>query len=430
MDEDRNKIWIENILERCRLPIPAVSLAFGLIFLSVFIFFDRMLITFNYDLPNIEFLSPDCVCCDYSGIECVNQYYQLICSSMAVLVVTFAMIISVSVEFIMLQKLLKALNEIFWNQRFGPGDESTLNRWRGEYNARFANSHWYYVVIAAIILQVFLASIIYYLQNGSSIFFYFLEPEVEKYYEINNTWGGFLGIAFDIFIRAIDLAIFYLLAHVLWTIINISWSIDELAGERYRDTLWVNTVNPDNITGLSQIKNLVLKGFTYYSVCISLAIFSDPILFTNGSLINNHSQYNDVGLQITSLITYQNISLIILFLIGLAYSLNSTATLEGLKRYRLVAEINRINEKYRLNYEKLIEVSSKLNSNDGAGEYANLPTILKTLQEEKTRILSVNRSKFDLKASGAFLSSLLLPIFSTIFSKYLQVIISNILNIK
>lgn len=225
----------------------------------------------------------------------------------------------------------------------------------------------------------------------------------------------------------LDVIIIFISIVLLLLIIFIYKSIKGYAKDQQNALFKRNIINPDNLTGPNHINNLVLKAFFLYSVYLSFTILSDPTLIPIYALFAQRREiYNySLGLQTMSLLTYQNEFTIILFLIGLLYTLKSVNKIKIIKKNVLISEINKINEKYLLNYEKFIKISSRTNHEKTEEDLSQLSSILKAFQDEKKRILSRNRDIYDLKTWFAFLSSLLLPIISSIVSKYLHSLILN-----
>jgi len=398
----------------------------GFIIYFIFIFFADKLISYNFNIPDFEFLNPEYICPDGFNKDCINVYFELLKTSMPIFIITSLMVFSIVFEFIIFQYLLKEVGVAFSKQKFNSKEnEFSSENWKKTIKRRFTSPNVFLIFIILTVLQVSLISIIYYLNNTQDFFFYFIEPRFAKSADAS-FWGGL----FDIYLRVIDIVIVYILIVILLMIINIYISVRELASEQYKDIFWTNTINPDSLTGLNLINNLVLKSFFFYSICMSLTIFSDPILFTNASLsvyasVNTYTE--GIGLQTISLFTYQNIFIMIIFFIGTVYTFKSLIAIKDLKNYKLTSEVDRINENYWINYERLIEISSRTDSNKIEADLSQLSIILKTLQEEKTRILSRNRGIYDLKTLGAVLSSLVLPILSSIFSEYIHNLINGIL---
>jgi hypothetical protein len=392
--KESNWMWVEDVFERLPLPYPLVSAIFACILMSIFIIFAYELSYFNFGIPDLKFLYPEyiCPCPDICGAyNCAKQYLFLLPVMITNFVVALSMSLLISLEFFAIKNLLNSFKNSLINQKFDPEDGPSLDDWSDGVKTRFTSSPWKYLIVLSIVLQVFVSFYIYYSMYGSEIFFYFVEIP---------PWGAIWGGLFDVFNRALYLFSFYLLALILWILINICWSIVDLGRGRHRDAVRVNIINPDNFSELNQYKNLVLKGFTFYFMCISLAALTDPSLLVNGE------------------ITYLNISLVVLFLIGLITSLVSIITIGKIHRYKLIKELLRLNDMYRVQYEFLMNgVSNGINGRYNV-DLAALTAAMKALHEEKERIISKNRRGYDLKTIGTFIASFLLPVASKIIQDF------------
>jgi hypothetical protein len=258
--------------------------------------------------------------------------------------------------------------------------------------SRFTSSPWKYLIVLSIVLQVFTSFYIYYLNYGNKVFFYS---------DRNLPGGGLWGGLFDIYNRGLYVVIFYLLALILWILINISWSITDLERMQYKEVLRVNIINPDKFSELNQYKNLTLKGFTFLFLCISLTAFTDPSLLVNKE------------------ISYLNATLVILLLIGLSASLISIITIGKIHKHKLMQELRRLNEMYGAQYEELMDGVSNGVHGRYSIDLSALTAAMKALHDEKERIISKNRSGYDLKTIGTFIASILLPIASKIIQDFL-----------
>jgi hypothetical protein len=392
--KESNWMWVDGLFNRFPLPYPIASAILACILMCAFIIFAYELSYFDFGIPDLEFLYPEyfCPCPDICGpFECVQQYLFFFPQLFSNLVVAFSMSLLVSFELFAIKNLLNSFKAALVSQKFDPEACSCLSNWHDGVKTRFTTSPWKHLIVLSIMFQVFFSFYKYYSLNGSKIFFFSVEIP---------PWGVIWGGMFDIFNRGLYLFSFYLLALILWILINISWSMVDLGQERYRDAVLINIINPDNFCELNQYKNLVLKGFTFFFVCISLAALTDPSLLVNGE------------------ITYLNESLIVLFPIGLITSLVSIITIEKINNYKLMKELLRLNELYKTQYESLMNGIS--NGTDGKYnlDLAMLTAAMKALHEEKERIISKNRRGYDFKTIGTFIASFLLPVASKIIQDF------------
>jgi hypothetical protein len=391
---ENNWLWVEGLFNRFHLPNLMVSSILACILIAIFTIFEHSLQVFDYGIPDLQYLYPESICpCPDCGIyNCTEMYLFELPKMMTNFVVALSMSSLIPFEFFAIKNLLDDFKNSLLNLKFNSEEDLPSGTWYKGVMSRFTSSPWKYLIVLSIVLQVFASFYIYYLNYGNKVFFY-----SDRDLPGGGLWGGL----FDIYNRGLYVVIFYLLALILWILINISWSITDLERMQYKEVLRVNIINPDKFSELNQYKNLTLKGFTFFFLCISLTAFTDPSLLVNKE------------------ISYLNATLVILFLIGLSASLISIITIGKIRKHKLMQELRRLNEMYGAQYEELMDGVSNGVHGRYSIDLSALTAAMKALHDEKERIISKNRSGYDLKTIGTFIASILLPIASKIIQDFL-----------
>ncbi len=276
-----------------------------------------------------------------------------------------------------IQYLLNNMEKTFRELSSYPKNKTSIDNLYVKLKHRFSRSYWYYVTVAAIIAPFVINDLtrILILHDGNT--FYAAEPTM---------WSFLL----DIYNYATGYFMFFLLAIFLWIILNIILTLNEMRSDPYRYLIKIDIFNIDGIGGLGPLRDLISKVLIFYFISITLAIISYISPF--------------------SIFSYESIFLIILLLVGVAFFLTGVGTIRKLLRDRIEDEINKINEIYQLELQKLMELVSEGNYK---GEELNLvSTALETLYTERERMLQLygNARGYDLKTIVQFSVSFILSL--------------------
>jgi hypothetical protein len=119
----------------------------------------------------------------------------------------------------------------------------------------------FYLIFFSIILIFLLIDLIEYIY-GQKYFF-------SSWDEMNH-WGLWL----DIYNYILTYLINFLLAIIIWIIIKLTITIYSISSYEYSSSIKIELLNYDNLGCLMPLKKLISRVFTYYFICISLAIMS------------------------------------------------------------------------------------------------------------------------------------------------------------
>lgn len=194
--------------------------------------------------------------------------------------------------------------------------------------------------------------------------------------------------------------VLYLLATILWIIINVSLMFNQIERDPYINFIKIDLFNVDKIGGLGQIRDFTLELLLYYSIGISLTILSyiDPTEFKT--------------------VFYEIMFLIFLLLAGVIPLVVGLESIQKIFRNKMEEEIASINEEYQKQYKILAEIIS----NNGKTNNEDLDFVSKSIEwlhkerAEREKVLIDNGNKYSFTARIATLTSLILPLL-TLFEK-------------
>lgn len=337
MSEKSNKIWIEKIFDKIPLPYPIVSLFIASVVYFIFKLFSTKVVFFPWE---------------------------------------FFHILEVSALSILIAFQLGGIRYILINMK-KTFKELSINDLYERFEHRFYNSYWYYVLVASVLVPFIIIDISRILM-GYAFYFYIKELTM---------WSFLL----DTFNLVTSYLILFLMAIILWIVLNITWVLNEVSCDPYRRLIKIDIFSIDKIGGLKPFRNFILKVHTFYFICITLAIIyhiSPFIIFS-----------------------YANIFLVILFLVGICFFLIGLWTIQKILRGRIEEENTKVNELYQEQHQRLMKIVSEGKSKDTENELDWVSTSLQTLHIERERIVLLYSSArgYDLMTIIEFLSSIVLP---------------------
>lgn len=301
----------------------------------------------------------------------------------------FLDIIEITITSILIPFQLKIIHLMLVNSNFSfIGIKFKLKEieilWHSLFEKSFKNFYYRYATILLIITPALLFIKVRNM-SGEPIFLNLKPLSWEFFYSLYNELLGLL--------------IFYLMAMILWIIIMNSLLIKVLGSSRYRDDLYIESINADNLGGLGELKNLVLNGFFYYSLCVTLAIFTymRPKGFIKTSFL-------------TISFSYEIIYLIFLLLIGLIFSILSLCSIKNILNYKIKLKFRELNEKFEKQYNKLQEIASKEVQDISEIDLYKTVTMLNIINNEKDRIMTLSLKNYGIKYLTTLLVTFIYPI--------------------
>jgi hypothetical protein len=237
----------------------------------------------------------------------------------------------------------------------------------------------------------------------SSISYYFLTGLVVIPFLATEAWRIWIGeeypymlwdmnhwtISLDVFNYLVHYFMLYMLAYILWMILNLSLSLKEIGDSSFAYPIKMGMFSIDRVNRLRPLSDLTLKISVYYFVCVTLIMISciNPTTFT----------------------PYEIVFLTVLLAVGFAFFIISLKSIRKILNKRIEYELNEINRKREELFGNLMIVASDGSYKGKKDEIECMSTMLDTLHNEKDRIMQANRKGYDLAVIGTFITSSLLP---------------------
>jgi hypothetical protein len=288
-----------------------------------------------------------------------------------------ALSIQIAFQLAGIQYLINSMKSTFKELKWYIKSGENVDNLNVRLEHRFYRSHLFYAIVAFVIVPKIIIELIRILGGG------------QTYYIADKTA---LNLLFDIYNYFIVYLMLFLLAIILWIIYNISWALNEIGSNPYKYLIKIDIFSVDKIGGLKALRSLVLKVLTIYFISITLAIiyYISPL----------------------SIISYTTFFFIILLLVGIGFFLMELRTLRKLLRDSIEVEINKINERYQREYQKLMDIVSAGNYKDKLEELSWVKSTMETLHIERERLLQLYDSSkgYDLTTIVQFIGSIIPPL--------------------
>jgi hypothetical protein len=201
-------------------------------------------------------------------------------------------------------------------------------------------------------------------------------------FEPSNQWA----LAFDIFNHIITYLALFLLAIIVWRVINLIEIVNALNSNT---SIKVDIFHVDEMGGLRPLRNFILITVCNYFIIITLAILAY------------------IGPR--ALISYETVFLIILLLLGVILFVITLKTIRNLISRGLEQELGKINDEYKKAYKKSITIISDKEAEFNRDELEELSYILDMLEKERTKIKQLGRRRYEFSTIITFICSFLLP---------------------
>jgi hypothetical protein len=281
----------------------------------------------------------------------------------AAVVITMCLLIAYELLFIK-YILIQKVEHILQNIKIEPNNErypyDIFENWS-------ANASLFYLIILFIILMFFLIDVLEY--------FYGVKYFFSSWDEMNHC-----GLLLDIYNYILTYLINFLLAVIIWIIISLTFTIRDISTYEYSSLIMIEFLNYENRGYLGQLKNLISRIFTYYFICIGLAIASYFSPF--------------------SYLYYQSLMYIFLLLIGIILFVQNLNYLKKILINNKIKKLKLLNNIYSEDFDKFLY--KNLDENELRKLLSKLK-IAKSFYEVLTR---KNRELFDFEIIAAILSIL------------------------
>jgi ABC-type multidrug transport system fused ATPase/permease subunit len=246
-----------------------------------------------------------------------------------------------------------------------------------------------YIVILLIVIPFMLLEFIRFWSWKISVgptptYFYLFEP--------SNQWA----LALDIYNHIIGYLVLFLLAIIVWRVINLIEIVNVLDSNT---SISVDIFHVDDMGGLRPLRNFILIVVSNYFIILTLAIIS--------------------YISPAALISYEMVFLIILLLLGVILFVITLKTIRNMITRGLKQELGKINAEYKKNYNKSITIISDNEPEFNRDELKALSLILDILEKERVKIKQLGRRRYEFSTIITFICSFLLPIITLIEKMYL-----------
>jgi hypothetical protein len=336
---------VENILGKIPLPYYTTCFFISAIFVSIYEIFGQKVVHFNWGY---------------------NRFDSIILSILIGLLLF-------GIQFF-LNKMRDTLDEI--SDLFE--DKNLSRQLRLQIQDNFSNSKMNYFLIVLMISPFVIMQIRGFLLKGIRIFFYGQEPTY---------WA----IALDVYNNLLSYISIFLLAAILWIIINIYSLLNLINSPPYVDNLKINIFDVDRMGGLRPLMGVMASVSVYYFILIMLFIMS--------WLVPNDKGY---GYRV---LPYESAFLVIFWVIGASFFLIGWHAIRRLLSVKFEDDVNRISDLCQYKTQQLSEKALETDLSESEKHLTEISKSLDVLHKERDRILKLGAKPMDIKTFLLFLGS-------------------------
>jgi hypothetical protein len=262
--------------------------------------------------------------------------------------------------------------------------------------SRFVSSLWYYVLVAIVIIPFYLTDWVssdYSFKENYTL----MEQFIPSYQQEPIFWV----LALDIYQDLLGFLLLFLLAYILWIVLNITWTLRNVSLNIHGHSLIANVFSIH--MKLRPIKNSILGILFYYFICISLLIYAYGL---PGHIL-------------------EKIILSVLLLIGLVLFFVGYESLNNIVRGQIELELDQINKKSGEYTQKLVNIDSTGDYGQKIQETNFISNMLDVLQKQREALTKTNTNEYDLRSIISFIGAFFLPILTDIAKKDLNIILGS-----
>jgi hypothetical protein len=274
-------------------------------------------------------------------------------------------------------------------------DDLNEEIWRG-----FSSKSSYFGIIFLIVVPFIMLDFWFFLVRPDSAAA--LRPENWRF------------LAFDIIGDFIAYFIEFLIATIIWIIINIYRSINLLGSRKYRSHIKIDLFSIDGIGGLGKAVKSTKGIAIYYFAGLTLVILA--FVLTLASIYKSHAPSYYVKLQYAYLM--QIFLYIILLIVGLYYICSIYSRIKNIFDIYVSEEDCKINKIYYEKRNRLQTKLSEIGKNANYDEIKQLRIETEIISSDKENLTRSVKRGYDLSAiitiAGSFLGSLVIPFLTMI----------------
>ena len=340
-------MWINRLMHSFTSHYLIFSLIISLIIFSIFMFFTTKVISLPLDFHTLLEASSLSILIGYQ-IVLINYFHAN------------------------LKSTFDKLKSLFIQNRFTSFSKSV-----GE--IKLEKSRVFYLIIFLTIIPFLMVEIIRFwrwrtFSGQMPLYFSLFEPA--------NYWA----IALDVINHVIGYLMLFLLAIIIWNIFFFMHMVNALDNNT---GIKIDIFHIDEMGGLRPLRNLILIIGSNYFIIITLAMIS--------------------YISPRAIFSYETVFLVILLLIGIFLFIMTSKIIIQLLNKGFECELYKINEEYRANYNKLMNIISNGNQESNKEELEKLLLILDILENERQKLRQMRHKRFDFSTIITFIGSFLFP---------------------
>lgn len=368
-------IWIEKLQKASGLTDPFIGGLIGLLFFSLYFTIGRY----------------------------VGHYVNVSTTSFIEFVASLASCIVIAYQIPVILFLIRILKDIPTLVKITRKDDSKpsiVDEMRMEIMRGFLTKRPYYRFVF-LILVPFVAM---------DCWFFLIRPDRDSLLLQENQWS----LAFEISGLLIAYFIEYLIATILWIIINIYKTFKLLGNSKFRSYIQLDLFSIDGIGGLGKAMDSTKKIAICYFACMTLAILAFLVPLVNVIYHENTKFY--LALKFVYLI--QILLYVVLLIVGLYYIWSIHIEIKYIFNKYILEDICNINTIYSETRNRLRMKLSEINKNADYDEINQLRTALEIINADRENLTRIAKSGYNLSIvitiASSFMGSLVIPILTMI----------------
>lgn len=211
------------------------------------------------------------------------------------------------------------------------------------------------------------------------------EGEIPLYFSLfnpSNNWAFLL----DVINHILAYMMYLMLAILVWIVLGLTNTIVSL---KKCPLLKIDVFHADGIGGLKPLQSFMLIIVSNYFIIIALAIiaFISP----------------------RSIVSYETLFLLLLLFMGVYLFFVTMSTIKTLMDRAVAVELDRIDDRCRMNYERLLEMTSLEKYEWQEEELEKLQLAMEFLEKEENRIRQIHEKHSSKKTISTFIGTFLIP---------------------
>jgi hypothetical protein len=367
-------IWIERLQKASGFTDPFMGGLIGLLIFSIFFIIGR----------------------------CDGHYIIISKTSFIEFIASLASGIVIAYQIPVILFLIRILKDIPSLMKIIPDDSksSIVDEMRTEIMRKFSARGPYYRFVFLILLP-FLAI---------DCWFFLIRPDRDFLLLQENQWN----LAFEISGLLIAYFIEYLIATIIWIILNIYEAFKLLGNSKFQSAIQLDLFSIDGIGGLGKTMDSTKRIAVCYFTCMTLAILAFLVPLVN--LVGNET--TKFYLALTFVYILQIILYVVLLLIGLYYIWSIHIEIRDIFNKYILKEICDINKIYGEKRNRLRMKLSEINKNADYDEINQLHTALEIIDADRENLTRIAKSGYNISVvvtiASSFIGSLVLPILTMI----------------